>query len=76
MVVKFSQLSCPLTAFALVRAVDLKVIQWLLQSQVWENVEVRVVASWTVLVAFFHRLNTFLTEALPTAGGLVGLSKN
>ena len=76
MVVKFPQLSCPLTAFALVRAVDLKVAQWLLQPQVSKNLESWVVAGGAILSAFSDRLDALLTEALPTAGGLVGLSEN
>jgi hypothetical protein len=75
-VVKFSQLSCPLTAFALVRTVDFKVAQRLLQPQVSKNLESLVVAGWAVLVALPDGFNTLLTETLPTASGLVGLSEN
>ena len=76
MVVKFPQLSRPLTAFALVRAADLKVIQRLLQSFVGKQGEIFFVARWAGLVGSFDSMNTLLTEALATAGGLVGLSKN
>ena len=76
MVVKFPQLSRPLTAFALVRAADLKIIQRLLQPQVWIAEEIPSLAGWTLITSCLHTLNTLLTEALPTAGGLVGLSEN
>ena len=41
-----------------------------------KQVEVSIIAGWTGLVVSLHSFNTLFTEALPTAGGLVGLPKN
>ena len=75
MVVKFPQLSCPLTTFALVGAVDFEIIQRLLQAFVGVAKDVLHFTGRTVLGAGFDLLNALLTEALPTTGSLAGLSK-
>jgi hypothetical protein len=76
MVVKFPQLSCPLTAFVFVCAADLVVIQYPLQFLIGKQGEIFCITYWAGLVGIFDSMNTLLTEVLPTAGGLVGLSEN
>ena len=76
MVVKFPQLSFPLTTFFLVNTVDFKSIEWLLKTLVREIIEAVFITARTRFVATFYPLNATSAKAFSTAGHLVRLSKD
>ena len=73
MVVKLSQLSLPLATLIFIGTADLKIIKGTLQPFVKETVKVLGLAAWTWITPGFDLLYAHLTEAVSTAGGLVGL---
>ena len=76
MVVKFPQLSCPLTAFALVRAVDSELVERLLVTLVRVVAKVGVSTVGTRRVHLANVFQAVVTKTFSTAHGLVGLAKN
>ena len=74
MVVQSSKLSCPLTAFALVRAVNFEVVEHMLEALVVKICKVSSATCRTRFVLTFDSVQAVLAEAVATAGGLVGFS--
>ena len=79
MVVQFPQLSRPLTASALVRAVDSKVVETLFQSDVrvhTKRLSLLATHGATFSPGRFHLLDADLAVALSTTRSLMGLLQN
>ena len=74
--VKLPQATCPLAAFLLMGAVNAIYGERTLESLVWENTEISFFTGWTGTLLELHSLDTHLTEGVPTAGHLMGLTKH
>ena len=73
---KLSQLSLPLAALGAINTLDFELVQRPSQSFVWEAVGYVGLATGAEKLFLFDFLNAHLTEAISTAGNLVGLSEN
>jgi hypothetical protein len=76
MLLKLAQLSLPLTPLFVIHAANFERVERSSQSLIFKRIEILGLAARARGMVGLDFLDTRFTEAVATAGGLVGLSKN